>query len=74
MEIQDLNVGVFQDGMGRIRDEIVRGTAQPRVCACVLDNWQSSCRIVQEAGAEHHVILSTILISVLFYLHDSILP
>lgn len=28
MEIQDLNVGVFQNGMERMMDEIARGTAQ----------------------------------------------
>ena len=28
MEIQDLNVGVFQNGMVRVMDEIARGTAQ----------------------------------------------
>ena len=45
MEIQDLNVGVFQNGMVRVMDEIARGTAQTQgyssrkclrswVCAC----------------------------------------
>lgn len=45
MEIQDLNVGVFQNGMVWVMDEIARGTAQSQgyssrkclrswVCAC----------------------------------------
>ena len=45
MEIQDLNVGVFQNGMVRVMDEIARETAQTQrystrkclrswVCAC----------------------------------------
>ena len=30
MEIQDLNAGVFQNGIGRMRDESARGARSPR--------------------------------------------
>ena len=45
MEIQDLNVGVFQNGMVRVMDEIARGTAQSqgyssRKC---LRSWVCDC-------------------------------
>ena len=36
MEIQDLNVGVFRNGMVRMMDEIARGTAQSQKMLALL--------------------------------------
>ena len=75
MEIQDLNVGVFQNGMGgEVQRRIVRGTAQTRgyssrkrlrSCACVSDSWQVSCRIAQEAGSG----IAITLYNTLYYIY-----
>lgn len=56
MEIQDLNVGVFQNGMVRIMDEIARGAAQPqgyssRKC---LRSWVRAC---------YHIYFRSILLT-----------
>lgn len=56
MEIQDLNVGVFQNGMVRMMDEIARGAAQPqgyssRKC---LHSWGCSC---------YHIYFRSILLT-----------
>lgn len=43
MEIQDLNVGVFRNGMVRMMDEIAEGRRSPRIFFQKMRSWVCAC-------------------------------